>query len=91
MSQHRHSSSFLHEALRRDFGFIACPTLGRCPVNREMDSEVPMILPKGIVVNTTNIYQEVASFPIVPAAKIWEYWHGMWHFLIQPKKATWAL
>ncbi|KAG5996631.1 hypothetical protein E4U52_006160 [Claviceps spartinae] len=40
-----------------------------------MDSGVAMILPKGIVVNTKNIYQEVASYPIVPATKIWEYWH----------------
>ncbi|KAG5921252.1 hypothetical protein E4U42_005921 [Claviceps africana] len=41
-----------------------------------MDSGVPMILPKGILVNTTSIYQEVASYPVVPAAKIWEYWHA---------------
>ncbi|KAG5979252.1 hypothetical protein E4U55_005380 [Claviceps digitariae] len=40
-----------------------------------MDSSVPMILPKGIVVNSTSIYQEVASYPVVPAVKIWEYWH----------------
>ncbi|KAG5945897.1 hypothetical protein E4U53_006666 [Claviceps sorghi] len=40
-----------------------------------MDSRVPMILPKGILVNTTTIYQEVASYSVVPAAKIWEYWH----------------
>ncbi|KAG6144783.1 hypothetical protein E4U34_000639 [Claviceps purpurea] len=40
-----------------------------------MDSGVAMILPKGIVVNTKTIYQEVASYPIVPATKIWEYWH----------------
>ena len=36
-----------------------------------------MMLPKGIVVNTTNIYKEVAGYPAVPADKIWEYWHGM--------------
>ncbi|GAB0145535.1 hypothetical protein EsHS_00005963 [Epichloe bromicola] len=40
-----------------------------------MDSSVPMILPKGIVINTLNIYKEVASYPLIPADKIWEYWH----------------
>ncbi|KZZ93232.1 hypothetical protein AAL_05617 [Moelleriella libera RCEF 2490] len=34
-----------------------------------------MILPKGIVINTTSIYKEVASYPTIPADKIWEYWH----------------
>ncbi|KAK9443135.1 hypothetical protein VB005_04203 [Metarhizium brunneum] len=40
-----------------------------------MEPGIPMILPKGIVINTTDIYKEVASYPIVPAQKIWEYWH----------------
>ncbi|KAM4065138.1 hypothetical protein HRG_004524 [Hirsutella rhossiliensis] len=40
-----------------------------------MESSVPMILPKGIVINTTNIYDEVASYSTVPADKVWEYWH----------------
>ncbi|OAQ68455.1 hypothetical protein VFPPC_04691 [Pochonia chlamydosporia 170] len=40
-----------------------------------MEPSMPMILPKGIVINTKNIYQEVASYPIIPADKIWEYWH----------------
>ncbi|UNI24131.1 hypothetical protein JDV02_009904 [Purpureocillium takamizusanense] len=40
-----------------------------------MDPSVAMMLPKGIVINTTNIYKEVASYPTVPADKIWEYWH----------------
>lgn len=40
-----------------------------------MDSSVPMILPKGIVINSKNIYKEVANFPLVPPAKVWEYWH----------------
>ncbi|KAM0561165.1 hypothetical protein ACHAPJ_003669 [Fusarium lateritium] len=40
-----------------------------------MDSDVPMILPKGIVINSKNIYKEVADFPIVPPDKVWEYWH----------------
>ncbi|KAK4086934.1 hypothetical protein Purlil1_8668 [Purpureocillium lilacinum] len=40
-----------------------------------MDPSVAMMLPKGIVINTTNVYKEVASYPTVPADKIWEYWH----------------
>ncbi|POR35824.1 Uncharacterized protein TPAR_03976 [Tolypocladium paradoxum] len=40
-----------------------------------MESSAPMTLPKGIVINTTNIYKEVASYPTVPADMIWEYWH----------------
>ncbi|PNY29189.1 Uncharacterized protein TCAP_00896 [Tolypocladium capitatum] len=40
-----------------------------------MESSAPMILPKGIVINTTNIYKEVASYPTVPVDKVWEYWH----------------
>jgi hypothetical protein len=35
-----------------------------------------MLLPKGLVVNTEDIYKEVASYPVVPPEKIWEYWHG---------------
>lgn len=38
------------------------------------EPEVPMILPKGIVVNTPNIYDEVAKCPRVPTDKAWEYW-----------------
>ncbi|KPM38794.1 hypothetical protein AK830_g7785 [Neonectria ditissima] len=40
-----------------------------------MDSGVPMILPKGIVMNTKNIYKEVADYSVVPPDKVWEYWH----------------
>ncbi|RMJ07269.1 hypothetical protein BHE90_008531 [Fusarium euwallaceae] len=40
-----------------------------------MDSSMPMMLPKGIVINTKNIYKEVADFPVVPPDKVWEYWH----------------
>ncbi|KAJ2895284.1 hypothetical protein MKZ38_006723 [Zalerion maritima] len=36
---------------------------------------IPMILPKGIVVNSSDIYAEVASYPTVPPEKIGEYWH----------------
>jgi hypothetical protein len=41
-----------------------------------MDPNMPMILPKGIVTNSENIYKEVADFPIVPPDKVWKYWHG---------------
>ena len=41
-----------------------------------MDPALLMLLPKGIVVNSEDIYKEVASYPIVPPEKIWEYWHG---------------
>jgi hypothetical protein len=34
-----------------------------------------MILPKGILENTREIYAEVASYPIVPPEKIWQYWN----------------
>ncbi|KXJ93925.1 hypothetical protein Micbo1qcDRAFT_39995 [Microdochium bolleyi] len=33
-----------------------------------------MILPKGIVTNTSWIYEEVASYPVVPLDKIQKYW-----------------
>jgi hypothetical protein len=36
---------------------------------------LPMILPKGIVVNTKDVYKEVASFPVLPNDKIRGYWH----------------
>ncbi|KAI0125244.1 hypothetical protein BJ170DRAFT_496497 [Xylariales sp. AK1849] len=35
----------------------------------------PMILPKGIVLNTDRVYKEVATYPTVPPEKIYEYWH----------------
>lgn len=34
-----------------------------------------MILPKGIVLNTNYIYEQVAKYDVVPPEKIWEYWH----------------
>lgn len=36
-----------------------------------------MLLPKGIVENTREIYKEVASYPIVPPEKLWQYWNGI--------------
>lgn len=38
--------------------------------------EVPQILPKGIVANTSEIYDEVASYRIVPLERLQEYWRG---------------
>ncbi|KAI5464526.1 hypothetical protein BGZ63DRAFT_421544 [Mariannaea sp. PMI_226] len=40
-----------------------------------MDPDMHMILPKGIVINTNNIYREVAGFSTIPTSKVWEYWH----------------
>ena len=37
-----------------------------------------MILPKGILENTREIYAEVASYNVVPPEKICQYWNGMW-------------
>ncbi|KAK0628632.1 hypothetical protein B0T17DRAFT_160373 [Bombardia bombarda] len=34
-----------------------------------------MLLPKGFVENTREIYAEVASYPVVPPEKIWQYWN----------------
>ena len=42
----------------------------------KMDSSQHMILPKGFVVNSEDIYKEVASYPVVPPEKIREYWGG---------------
>lgn len=43
-----------------------------------MDPSLLMLLPKGIVTNNTDIYDEVASYPTVPPDKVYEYWHGMY-------------
>ncbi len=49
-----------------------------------MDFSQNMILPKGFVINSDDIYKEVASYPVVPPEKIKEYWSGM---LFDPYKA----
>ena len=46
-----------------------------------MDPSLLMLLPKGIVTNTRNIYDEVASYSVVPPDKVYEYWHGMFKLL----------
>lgn len=38
-----------------------------------------MLLPKGLVENTAEVYAEVASYPVIPPEKIYEYWHGTSH------------
>lgn len=42
----------------------------------ETDAASPVLLPKGIVTNSTTIYQEVASYSTIPADRIFKYWHG---------------
>jgi len=44
------------------------------PVSRS--PAMDMLLPKGIVENTSEIYAEVAGYPVVPPEKICEYWNG---------------
>ncbi|SPN99834.1 uncharacterized protein DNG_02686 [Cephalotrichum gorgonifer] len=39
-----------------------------------MDFSESMILPKGFVINSDDIYKEIASYPVVPPDKIKEYW-----------------
>lgn len=42
-----------------------------------MDPSLMMLLPKGIVLNIDRVYKEVATYPVVPPEKIYEYWHGI--------------
>lgn len=44
-----------------------------------------MILPKGFVTNSEDIYKEVASYPVVPPEKIREYWGGEWSPSAHPR------
>jgi hypothetical protein len=41
-----------------------------------MDRPAALILPAGFVTNTKEIYQEVASYPVIPLEQLWQYWHG---------------
>ena len=41
-----------------------------------MGSDMPMILPKGIVVNTEDVYNEIASHKLVPFDRVWQVWRG---------------
>ncbi|OIW31330.1 hypothetical protein CONLIGDRAFT_573704 [Coniochaeta ligniaria NRRL 30616] len=40
-----------------------------------MERPMPLILPEGFFRNTDDIYQEVASYPVVPPEKLWQYWN----------------
>jgi hypothetical protein len=40
-----------------------------------MDPETT-ILPKGIVVNSQKIYDEIAAYDMVPKERVWEIWRG---------------
>ena len=53
-----------------------------------MDPTLSMILPKGIVVNTKDVYKEVAAYPVLPIDKIRGYWHGKadWRCSIRPER-----
>ena len=41
-----------------------------------MEVSPTMMLPKGIVVNTPSIYDEVAGYPMLPLDKVWKIWQG---------------
>lgn len=41
-----------------------------------MERSAVMALPEGFVTNTKEIYQEVASYPVVPLEQVWRYWNG---------------
>jgi hypothetical protein len=41
-----------------------------------MESFAPTILPDGLVVNSRDIYKEVAHYSVIPPDKIHQYWHG---------------
>ncbi|KAJ3498869.1 hypothetical protein NLG97_g787 [Lecanicillium saksenae] len=40
-----------------------------------MDSPTPMTLPKGILMNSSTVYDEVAGYSTLPADKVYKYWH----------------
>ncbi|OAQ98160.1 hypothetical protein LLEC1_03587 [Akanthomyces lecanii] len=40
-----------------------------------MDSLGPMLLPKGILTNSSTVYDEVAGYSTLPADKVRQYWH----------------
>jgi hypothetical protein len=43
-----------------------------------MESPIPPILPEGFFRTADDVYQEVASYPVVPPEKVYEYWHGIY-------------
>ncbi len=38
-----------------------------------------MILPKGFVENTDEVYAEVAAHPVIPPDELYKYWKGCAH------------
>jgi hypothetical protein len=41
-----------------------------------MDHPATVVLPEGFLTNTKEIYQEVASYPVIPPEQLFQYWHG---------------
>lgn len=41
-----------------------------------MDPPGPMLLPKGILINSSTVYDEVAGYSTLPADKVRQFWHG---------------
>lgn len=35
------------------------------------------LLPVGIFLNTTEVYEEIAGYSVVPPVKLRQYWNGM--------------
>ena len=62
--------------LRRQSHLAAFAHRGGLSLTMDLLDVPPIILPKGIVVNTTDVYAEVASFPVIPVENIRRYWHG---------------
>ncbi|KAJ4147724.1 hypothetical protein LMH87_002232 [Akanthomyces muscarius] len=40
-----------------------------------MDPPGPMLLPKGILINSSTVYDEVAGYSTLPADKVRQFWH----------------
>lgn len=55
----------------------------------KMDPSQFMLLPKGFVTNSEDIYKEVASYPVVPPEKIREYWGGKRAPIWPPAAGVW--
>ena len=36
-----------------------------------------MVLPKGMLLNTPEIYAEIAAYDVVPPEKLRQFWNGM--------------
>jgi len=38
-----------------------------------------MNFPEGFFRTTEEVFEEVASYPLVPGEKLWQYWNGIYH------------